>query len=142
LAWQGRLFLLLELKGALSLAVLDRSSGRLDWMQELALVEQPIADDPLRMIAGATPSISADDIIVCPTSGGAVIAVDLTTQSLLWAYRYVRRAPGQPMASVDDIEFSPRLDQFDRWLDATVSIAGNSAVVTPVESREIHCLDL
>ena len=47
----------------------------------------------------------------------AVVAVDLTTQSLLWAYRYVRRAPGQPVTSIDEIEFAPRLDQFDRWLD-------------------------
>jgi outer membrane protein assembly factor BamB len=142
LVWQGRLFQLVELNGALALVVLDRSNGHLEWMQELALVEQAIADDPLRMIAGAMPSISADDVIVCPTSGGAVVAVDLTTQSLLWAYRYARRAPGQPVASIDEIEFAPRLDQFDRWLDATVSIAGGSVVLTPAESREIHCLDL
>ena len=46
------------------------------------------------------------------------------------------------MASIDEIEIAPRLDQFDRWLDATVSIAGGSVVLTPAESREIHCLDL
>jgi outer membrane protein assembly factor BamB len=142
LAWHGRLYMLAELKGALALVVLDRTSGQLAWSQELALVEMPIADDLLRLVGGATPSISGDEIIVCPTSGGAVVAVDLTTQSLLWAYRYARQPTGQPPASIDEIESAPRLDQFDRWLDGTASIAGDCVIVTPPESREIHCLDL
>ena len=116
--------------------------GRLEWSQDLALVEEPISSDMLRMIGGATPSISDDEIIVCPTSGGAVVAVDLTTQSLLWAYRYARHVQGQPTATTDEFETVPRLDQFDRWLDATVSIAGECVICTPAESREIHCLDL
>jgi hypothetical protein len=94
------------------------------------------------MVGGATPSISDDEIIVCPTSGGAVVAVDLTTQSLLWAYRYSRHVQGQPAGSTDDLEAVPRLDQFDRWLDATVSITGDRVVFTPAESRDIHCLNL
>jgi hypothetical protein len=71
-----------------------------------------------------------------------VVAVDLTTQSLLWAYRYARQPSGQPPASADEIEPVPRLDQFDRWLDGTVAIAGDCVIVTPPESREIHGLDL
>ena len=141
LAWQGGLYVLAESKGALSLVVLDRLTGRLSWSQELGLVEQRISDDLLRLIGGATPSISTEEIIVCPTSGGVVVALDLTTRSLLWAYRYVQRVPTQP-ASVDDSETAARLDQFDRWLDGTVSIAKGRVVLTPLESREIHCLDL
>jgi outer membrane protein assembly factor BamB len=141
LAWQGGLYVLAESKGALSLAVLDRLTGRLSWSQELALVEQKISEDLLRLVGGATPSISTEEIIVCPTSGGVVVALDLTTRSLLWAYRYVQRVPTQP-ASLDDSESAPRLDQFDRWLDGTVSIAKGRVVLTPLESREIHCLDL
>jgi outer membrane protein assembly factor BamB len=142
LAWYGRLYLLAELKGAVSLVVLDRGSGHRAWSQDLALVEEPIADDVLRLVGGATPSISADEIIVCPTSGGAVVAVDLTTQSLLWAYRYARQPSGGAVPSIDEIESAPRVDQFDRWLDGTVSIAGDCVIATPPESREIHCLDL
>lgn len=144
--WQGRLYLLAEQKGVLSLVVLERSQGRLAWSQDLALVEQGIAADLPRLVGGATPSISLDEIIVCPTSGGAVVAVDLTTQSLLWAYRYAKKAPGPaavPMPlSVDELESAPRLDQFGRWLDATASIRNESVILTPTESHEIHCLDL
>ena len=146
LCWQGRLYLLAEWKAALSLVVLDRANGHLEWSQDLALVEQGISEDPFRMIGGATPSIAPDEIIICPTSGGAVVAVDLTTQSLLWAYRYTRRAAGRGRgdlpAPFDENEHPPRLDQFDRWLDATVALAGGCAIVTPCESHEIHCLDL
>jgi outer membrane protein assembly factor BamB len=137
----GGLYVLAESKGALSLVVLDRLTGRLAWSQELALVEQRISQDLLRLVGGATPSISTDEIIICPTSGGVVVALDLTTRSLLWAYRYVQKAPMQP-ASVDESDSAPRLDQFDRWLDGTVSIAAGRVVLTPLESREIHCLDL
>ncbi len=141
LAWQGGLYVLAEAKGALSLVALDRLTGKLMWLQELALVEQPLSDDLLRLVGGATPSISAEEIIVCPTSGGVVVALDLTTRSLLWAYRYAQKFPVQP-TTVDDIESAPRLDQFDRWLDGTLSIAARRVVLTPLESREIHCLDL
>jgi outer membrane protein assembly factor BamB len=141
LAWQGGLYVLVETKGALSLAALDRATGRLSWSQELALVEQRISDYLLRYVCGAAPSISAEEIIVCPTSGGVVVALDLTTRSLLWAYRYAQKKSSQPV-TFDDAEFAPRLDQYDRWLDGTVSIAKGRVVLTPLESREIHCLDL
>jgi len=142
--WQGRLYLLVELKGALSLIALDRVTGRLAWSQDLALVELPIAADLPRLVGGATPSIAPEEIIVCPTSGGAVVAIDLTSQSLLWAYRYARKIPGQTaiQPADDEMESVPRLDQFGRWLDATAAIRDDNVIVTPTESHEIHCLDL
>jgi outer membrane protein assembly factor BamB len=141
LCWHDRLYVLVELNRVLSLAVLDRATGQRDWTQELAQIEGAASDDPLRLVAGAMPSISSEEIIVCPTSGGTVVALDLPTQSLLWAYRYARKAPG-PAAESELLESGPRLDQFDRWLDATVAIGDGCVVVAPPESREIHCLDL
>ncbi len=142
--WQGRLYLIAERQRGLSLIVLDRASGRLAWSQELALVEQDLAADLPRLLGGATPSISQEEIIVCPTSGGAVVAIDLTTQSLLWAYRYARKIsmPGGIVAFDVELEPTPRLDQFGRWLDATAAIRDDTVVVTPTESHEIHGLDL
>lgn len=140
LAWQGSLYVLAETKGALTLVVLDRASGRLAWSQELALVEQGISEDSLRRAAGATPSISADEIIVCPTSGGAFVAVDLTTQSLLWAYRYLRET-SQP-ESVTEFDTAIQVDQSNRWLDGALSISGGRVIAAPPESQQLHCLDL
>jgi outer membrane protein assembly factor BamB len=141
LCYHDRLYVLLELKRVLSLAVLDRATGRRDWTQDLAQIEEAVPDDKLRLLGGATPSISSEEIIVCPTSGGAVVALDLPTQSLLWAYRYARKAPG-PAAENELLDGVPRLDQFDRWLDATASIGNGCVVLAPPESRQIHCLDL
>jgi hypothetical protein len=70
-----------------------------------------------------------------------VVAVDLPTRSLLWSYRYARKAPG-PAADSELPDSVPRADQFDRWLDATVTIGDGWVVLTPPESRDIHCLDL
>lgn len=141
LPWHGSLYVLVESKGALSLAALDRLTGRLSWSQELGTVEQRISDDLLRLVGGATPSISADDVIVCPSSGGVVVALDLSTRSLLWAYRYAQKPSAQPVTIEETVDV-PRLDQFDRWLDGTLSIAAGRVILTPLESREIHCLDL
>jgi|SRR5579872_1114049 len=142
LAWHGRLYLLAELKQALALIVIDRSNGQVAWSQELAQVERNISGDLSRLMGGAAPSISSGGVIVCPTSGGAVVAVDSTTQSLLWAYRYARKPPGQPIAAFEEIEPAARLDQFDRWLDGTASIGEGCVVVSPADSPQIHCLDL
>ena len=141
LSWHDRLYVLVELRRTLSLAVLDRATGRRDWTQDLAQIEEAAADDRARLPGGTMPSIAGEEILICPTSGGAVVAVDLPTQSLLWAYRYPRRAPG-PNVDTEAAESAPRLDQFDRWLDATVTIGDECAVLAPSESREIHCLDL
>jgi hypothetical protein len=140
MAWQGTLCVLAELKGGLSLLVLDRSRGNLIWSQELVAVERGIAADPLRRTVGASPSISADEISVCPTSGGVVVAVDLTTQSLLWAYRYPRET-AQP-ESVGEIEIVQQIDQSQRWLDSTALISGSRVILAPPESQQLHCLDL
>lgn len=141
LAYHSRLYVLAESKGALNLVVLDRSTGRMEWMQELALAEKRIGRGPQRMLLGAAPSISVEEIIVCPTARGAVIALDLTTRSLLWAYRYSGGA-GRADAELDVFGSSSRLGQFDRWIDGTVTIADGCAILTPPESGDIHCLDL
>ena len=48
--------------------------------------------NPQRRLAGVSPSYS-DGVLVCPTASGAIIAVDLTTRSLLWGYRYSGASP-------------------------------------------------
>lgn len=139
LPWQGRLYVLGENKGTIFVYVLNARTGRLEWSQDLGTAQQKVGADAFRRMAGATPSVSPDEILVCPTSGGVVVAVDLATQNLLWAYRYPRRQPGQtnPYGQME-----MRLDQSDRWLDATAIVSGKYVLLTPPESNELHCLDL
>ncbi len=92
----GQLYVLAEINGEIRLVVLDAATGRLQWAQQLAQVDQrEIMQDPTRRAAGASPSFS-DGILVCPTSAGAVVAVDISTRSLLWGYQYAPMTAASP----------------------------------------------
>jgi len=140
-----RLYAIAEVKGDIRLVVLDPATGALQWQQQLCGVDsQGILDDSVRRLGGATPSFS-DGVLVCPTSAGAVVAVDVAKRSLLWGYQYLsvpkeRRVNGA---------FLPRRNRSrsskqpgEAWADATITIADNKVLITPVEHDEIICLDL
>ncbi len=138
LAYEGQLYVLAECNGAIRIVSLDPISGQQEWSQELAVVENGIGVDPFRRMAGATPSIDAG-VIVCPTSAGGVVALELATRSLLWAYQYPRSRESRldPQHG-----YYPKLRQGARWTDASATIAAGRVLLTPLESDEIHCLDL
>lgn len=138
LPYGGQLFVLAEVSNAIRLYCLDAATGAVQWWQELAVVEHSIAVDVFRRMAGASPSI-ADGVVVCPTAAGGVVAVDLASRSLLWAYQYPRQpntfnAPNRGRVAT--------LRQGERWLDSSAVIAQGHVLTTPPESDEIHCLDL
>lgn len=136
---QGQLYVLGEAKNEIRLYALESRSGKLLWSQQIAQVEaSPIADDPQRRLAGATPSFS-DGVLLCPTSAGAVVAVDLSTRSLLWGYQY------KSIASPSQYGYQnmdPPREVGSRWNDATILIADGKAFVTPIESDYLFALDL
>lgn len=115
----------------------------LDWSQQLVMLETPITQDPLRRVAGATPSY-ADGVLVCPTTAGAVVAVDLTTRALLWGYQYPRPDQQQPRNMI--FRFNNAAAQAanadERWLDPTALIAQGHVLVTPAESKKLFCINL
>ena len=92
----GQLYVIGEVKGEIrlfvSIPIPEKKRDRVVWSQQLAVVEHGIQEDPLRRITGISPSY-ADGILVCPTSTGALVAVDLATRSLLWGYRYGHEDP-------------------------------------------------
>jgi outer membrane protein assembly factor BamB len=143
LPWQGRLYVEIEHRGAISVVELDARSGRVEWQEELALVDETLGADPVRKLTGATPSLSADEMLICPTSGGAIIAVDPVSRSLAWAYRYkIRPPPGSMPDLVFDESTLYAPGQDERWLDGAATLGGDCVVLSPPESAELHCLDL
>ena len=70
-----RLYVLTDSGGEIRLLALDPSSGDVDWSQQLVVAEWNVLQDPIRRLSGASPSY-ADGVLVCPTSAGAVVAVD------------------------------------------------------------------
>ncbi len=138
----GQLYVIAEVNRELRLVVLDALTGQQAWTQQIAHV----ADEPARVrnrqrrLAGATPSFG-NGVLVCPTSAGGVVALDVTTRALLWGYAY-------PTAQSETNGFG--LNPYagtvqnpgEDWADATATIAEGVVLLTPVESDHLFCLDL
>jgi outer membrane protein assembly factor BamB len=137
----GMLYVIGESKGEISLIVLESTSGKLQWSQPLAQVDTPIAIDSFRRLHGAVPSY-ADGVMICPTGAGAVVAVDITQRTLIWPYAYPRNQ--SPNVAMMRRSGELRMTPFsqDRWNDGAAIISGGKVVVTPVDSDQLHCIDL
>ena len=136
----GQLYVLGEIKGEIRLLALDGATGKFLWSQQLAMAEQGVLQDASRRWAGASPSY-ADGVLVCPTTTGAIVGVDLATRSLLWGYRYGRSRSGNRMnmGGMPMVFSGPGPP---RWIDGSVSIADGRVLTTPAESDLLYCLSL
>jgi len=141
----GLLYVLAESRGEIRLLVLNPKDGRPEWSQTLYDVERPVLQDPYRPLAGVSPSYS-DGVLVCPTAAGAVVAVDLTSRSLLWGYRYQSTIGAGQNAMMRRIQMQQggmaSQANTERWADSLATIADGRVILTPVDSDEIHCVNL
>ncbi len=140
----GQLYVLAKIEAEIRLLVLDAETGKLAWEQQLAEL------DPAEFrynsghwrTAGVSPSY-ADGILVCPTPVGAVVAIDLTTRSLVWGYQYPRGSavarPGIPIRRPTGTSSSRTTDQ---WVDNSVTVSGGRVLLTPVDASVLYCLNL
>ncbi len=141
---RGQLFVLAEVKEEIRLLALDAATGDLLWSQSLAMVDEGIVQSPVRRLSGLSPAY-ADGILVCPTSAGALVAVDLATRSLLWGYRYSQSAHTRNRGPFFAVQFGmvvPGQQPALRWADANPIIVDGRVLVTPVDSDSLYCLDL
>ncbi len=143
LAIDNTLYVMAEIRSAVYLVALDPATGDVRWQQQLVGLELGIALDPLRRRAGATPSYDGG-ILVCPSGASAVIGIDVVKREFAWVYRY----PRQPQSPAEARNLWQQTGQplvaraNDRWLDNTAIIADGRVFLTPIESAELHCLDL
>lgn len=155
-----RLFVLVEELGEVRLDVLDATSGSTVWTQPLAELDEEVRvdnhDNQLRRVAGLSPAL-AEGVLVCPTGAGAVVAVDLATRTLLWAYNYPVGVSGDMIVMRNGVRV-PRVGRIingrleigsdqaggpnGRWLDGCPVLANGIVILTPGESDLMHCLDL
>jgi outer membrane protein assembly factor BamB len=155
-----RLFVLVEELGEVRLDVLDADTGSTVWTQPLAELDEEARvdnqDNQPRRVAGLSPAL-AEGVLVCPTGAGAVVAVDLATRTLLWAYNYRISAAGDMVVMRNGVRV-PQVGRIingrvvvrngqsagpeGRWLDGCPVVAGGSVILTPGESDQLHCLDL
>ncbi|HEY2882858.1 MAG TPA: PQQ-binding-like beta-propeller repeat protein [Pirellulales bacterium] len=147
----GKLYVLAEMKsGEIKLCVLDAKTGRLDWTQQLAVVEQNLQIDPFRRLAGCTPSY-ADGVLVCPTGIGALVAVDIVNRTLLWGYQYPRnmgllngslQLAGQIRRGAFQVNPQMQMNAYEHWEDANPVVGDGYVLATPQESDQLLWLSL
>ena len=149
----GQLYVLAESAKdqAIYLEVLDAKTGKLQWQQQLVTTSDSNMNfqDAYRRLTGATPSF-ADGVLVCPTSAGAVVAVDLGTHKLLWGYEYPQGQVG-PTRNMMAMRFAMLNGGYgtpgyagDRWVDATATIVDGRVLFTPVDGGDqpLFCVSL
>ena len=138
----GNLYVLAEIDGEVRLLALKAETGDLLWQQQLAVVDQSVFQNRLRRVSGVSPSY-ADGVLVCPTSHHSIVALDLTTRSLLWGYSYAeleqgdQRVPNR-LAALRDRTADPE----DRWTDSSLVVAEGHILATPTDSDHLLCLSL
>ena len=140
----GLLYSLAEVQGEIRLVVMNPKEGSLEWSQTLYLVERTISQDPYRPLNGVAPSY-ADGVLVCPTGAGAIVAVDLTSRSLLWGYRYQSSQQLDPnrlrMLQIQRMQ-GRMTTPTEHWSDSLAAVEGGRVILTPTDSNELHCVDL
>ena len=113
-------------------------SGRSNWPWR----NRTSLEESQRRWAGASPSY-ADGILVCPTSAGAMVGVELATRSLLWGYCYSQGREQPPQQRLRVPRRSVRTEpSASHWIDGSVSIGEGRVLATPVESDWLYCLSL
>lgn len=136
-----KLYAIGEKNGEIRLLVLDAETGQLDWQQQLAHVDnRKITLDSNRRLSSASPSF-ADGVLVCPTSAGAIVAVDISSRTLLWGFTYANRNLGQTR-QFNGIPYNSGDNKKQQWIDSTITISDGTVVATPTENSNLICLNL
>jgi outer membrane protein assembly factor BamB/tetratricopeptide (TPR) repeat protein len=121
------------------------------WMQPLGTASNKLTLDTLRRIQPAHLAYN-DGILICPTNAGAIVAVDILSQSLAWAYTY-RNKPqtpepnGQPQPNLPKGAFrgdiyQPVNLQNERWYTSAPAISNGRVVFTAHDTNSVHCISL
>jgi outer membrane protein assembly factor BamB len=147
-------YCLAEIAGQIRLAVLDSGTGEADWSQPLHSVPTSIIENERRARSGLSPSY-ADGVMICPTGAGIVVALDVATRRLMWAYRYREPEDDNPRNRMRALAIA-RMAAGRRgrgnpsgiskppghWLDSLAAIIDGRVILTPCDSDELHCVNL
>ena len=95
----------------------------------------------IRTLSGSCLAF-ADGILVCPTSSGAIVAVDTQRRWLLWSYTYPHTSNWN--AQNQRLSYGQQTPNKlgKQWADGTPIIADGKVITSPVDSAHLHCLNL
>lgn len=141
LAYENNLYCITESRGEIRLVVLEAESGQLLWSQQLCQTSG-ITAQLARRSQALSPAIS-DGILVCPTGANLLVALDLDTRSLRWAFSYQpKRQANRPLA-FNGMQLSSSYNPTEpNWQDSGLQLSQGTVTLTPVETPEFHLRDL
>ncbi len=137
----GRLYVMVEIAGDINVCCLDPATGNELWRQQVVAVESGgIDSDPIRRVAGATPTYH-EGLLICPTGAGAIVAIDLADRMLRWGVNYDRN-----MEMVRNVLGRGRalepLQLMQRWYSGAAIANKNALLVTPIEANRLYGFNL
>ena len=141
----GSLYCVANLNGETTFLSLDPETGLVQWMQQLAQSPKQGFGDTSGEDAANIYLAYADGVVVCPTGTGVLVAIDVASRSLRWAYRYrdvtqIAMSRGGPFNSPIRREVDPLTER--RWTGLPVIISNGRIVLASAESDQLFCLDL
>jgi len=141
---RGELLIMAEINSEVLLLSLTPETGKLRWKQPLVSnATGTIASDVLRRNVGASPSVDGN-IVFCPTLSGYLVAFDLHSRSLQWAYPYEMRESTSfsqvgPFGSEQMGDYSP----FEaRSADLSPVVSDGVAVFSPTEGSGVFAVSI
>lgn len=146
-----RLFVLAEVQGEIRLLMLEASPAGVKklWSQPLVAPTLKITDAVSRRRQTFIPAVS-NGLVICPTGAGTMVAVDPTSQRLVWAYQYQSTDQAAMFAAAArgggmmfGVEPGLANDESDAgWQDGNPVVVDGRVFVTPTDSDELHCVNL
>ncbi len=149
----GKLYILTEKNQELRLVCLEAATGKLVSVQQLATTRDKMAMDVARRVQAAHLAYG-EGMLVCPTNAGAILGIDLLTNSLVWAFSYrekgdakeIRQPPIDPRFGRPG-RFPQQPVQFDatknnHWKVSAPIIQDGKVVFAAPDGQRIYCLNL
>lgn len=159
----GRLYVLNEKQQDLRLVCLDPNRLTSDseqekrdavvWVQTLCTAKEKMLQDYVRRTSAAHIAFG-EGILVCPTSAGVLLGVDVLSHSLVWAHPYRDPATATTPQSEQEMMMQMRrggmmrpglpgsAPQQSDWRTAAPIIADGRVIFTAPDGNEIRCLNL
>lgn len=145
LPYEGELYCVIDVRGETKLAVLEASTGKLRWQQQLVQSSNPLLrTDTERRSQALSPTI-ADGVILCPTGVGAIVAVDLMSHGLRWGATYSTHRNNTSITFRQRGAFGqgPEFSAAERrWQEPALIAQSGVVAVSPPESDEMFCRDI
>lgn len=142
---ENQLYAVAEINGETSLVVIDSETGKLLWKQQLVQTQSNNFGGGSDLSSANILLSYADGILLCPTGRGVVLAIDVASRSLRWAFRFKdtlsanvgRGGPFQQAIIQEGNALNDRL-----WTGVPLTIANGKVLIASSESDVLFCLDL